>query len=77
MKHDIRLRAKSGVQLVLHQGAKPRSAAELKVRVADSAGLLEWKGPDRAVIVVRDVAHFESIRAPLEGIIARWAAVLP
>jgi hypothetical protein len=71
------LRAKDGVQLVLHRGAKPRSATALKARVADTAGLLDWKGPDRAVLVVRDGAHLKSIRAPLKGIIARWAGALP
>lgn len=70
------LRATSGVQLVLHMGARPKSSVDLRRRIADDAGLLEWKGPDRALVTVRDAAHLKGIRAALARVISQWAAQL-
>jgi hypothetical protein len=70
------LRAKSGVQLVLHMDAKPRSRGDLRRRITDDTGLLEWKGPDRALVTIRDAAHLKAVRSTLATVIAQWAAQL-
>jgi hypothetical protein len=46
------LRARDGVQLVLHRGARPRPAPE-RLPIPDAAGLLSWRANDRAVAVFR------------------------
>lgn len=68
------LRGKVGVQLVLHLGAKPKTAQDMRRIVADDRGLLEWKGPDRAIVTVRDAAHLATIRTDLTRLITSWAA---
>ena len=64
------LRSKSGVQLVLHLGAKSRADATVRSAVSDPDGLLEWKSPDRATVTLRD-AEDAIARAPALGAIVR------
>ena len=66
------LRAKPGVQLVLHLGAKPRRDVDMREAIEADASLLEWKGPDRALVTVRDAAHLATLRAPLTRILRTW-----
>ena len=66
------LRAKAGVQLVLHFGAAPRRNSAARARIADPAGLLEWKAPDRAVITVRDAEDVAARRAALLAVLRQW-----
>jgi hypothetical protein len=66
------LRGTSGVQLVLHLGAKPRPDAGMPRAIDDAAGLLQWKGPDRATIVFTDVAHVERVRDGFTAILRQW-----
>ncbi len=67
------LRARPGVQLVLHLGAKPRRDADMREAIGTDAPLLEWKGPDRALVTVRDATHLASIRVPLARVLRTWA----
>lgn len=69
----LQLRAKRGVQLVLHLGAKPRTDVDMRTLVADDAGLLEWKSADRAIVTLRDIAHFGENRASLQRIVSVWS----
>lgn len=66
----IHLRAKEGVQLILHLGAKKRENA--KVLVDDPAGLLKWLDPARATIVFRDAADLASRGAAFAAIVRQW-----
>ena len=37
------------------------------------AGLLDWKGPDRAVVSILDVAKLEQIGPALGRVVEAWA----
>jgi hypothetical protein len=70
------LRSKAGVQIVLHLGAKPRHGARVRDAVADPAGLLDWRGPDRATVTFRDLAELEGKRAAFAAVVREWVAHL-
>lgn len=72
----LNLRAKRGIQLVLHLGAKPRTDLDMRTIVADEAGLLEWKGPDRAVVAVPSAAYLQANDELLQRIVAVWAGAI-
>lgn len=61
------LRAKDGVQLILHRGARTRDDAP--PAIADPEGLLQWLGPDRATIRFRDLAEIEARRDAVSTVI--------
>ena len=66
------LRAKDGIALVLHLGAKVRDIAS--VSVADPHELLNWLAKDRAMISFCDRKDVE-VRAPaLQAILRQWIA---
>jgi hypothetical protein len=66
------LRAKGGVGLVLHLGAKVRDLAPGAVRIDDPLQLLQWLATDRAMIVFNDVLPLAKHRAALAAIIRQW-----
>lgn len=68
------LRAKSGVQVVLHLGAKPRPDSGLQTAIADPAGLLQWRGSDRATVSFGDLADVEAKAAAFAEVIRQWVA---
>lgn len=70
------LRAKQGVQVILHLGAKKRDAAAPAVAVADPESLLEWLGADRASVKLRDLADVEARGPTLAALVRRWIAHL-
>ena len=61
------------VQLVLHRGVFKTAAPDAPL-VPDPAGLLQWRGNDRAVASFPDAAALETVRAPLRSLIAAWLA---
>ena len=67
----FQLRAKDGVQLILHLGAKKRPELE-GLAIADPASLLEWLGPDRASVKFRDLKHVEQTRPAFVELIRQW-----
>lgn len=66
------LRAKKGVQVVLHLGAKPRPDADARKHVADPAGLLEWRGADRATVTFAGLADVETKRDSFAKVLQQW-----
>lgn len=70
------LRAKVGVQLVLHLGAKPRPDSPLRTALADPANLLTWKGPDRAVVTVASELAVQTQAAALQALVRQWITFL-
>lgn len=69
----LNLRAKQGVQLVLHLGAKPRTDVDMRTVISNEAGLLDWKSADRAIVILRDVAHLDANRETLGRIVSVWS----
>jgi uncharacterized protein YdhG (YjbR/CyaY superfamily) len=65
----INVRGK-GLMLVLHTGAKKKAGAG--PQVTDPAGLLQWRGKDRALVELADAADFKAKRAAVKKILAQW-----
>jgi hypothetical protein len=75
----VNLRCRGGeerVWLILHTGAKTKAGAKGTSIVDDPAGLLEWLGPDRAMIKFTDLADVRAKRKALEGIVRQWVKLL-
>lgn len=68
------LRAKDGVQVILHFGAKVKDKSGARAAIADSDGLLEWLGPDRASVRFRDAAAVAAQGEAFAGVIRQWIA---
>lgn len=66
------LRARDGVQVVLHLGAKPRPDAKVRATIVDDAALLQWRGSDRATVTFRDLRDVESKQNAFAGLIRQW-----
>jgi hypothetical protein len=66
------LRARDGVQLILHLGAKRRDVAD--VAIADPQSLLRWLAADRASVTFRDLADIEAKRSAFADVIRQWIA---
>jgi len=66
------LRAKDGVQVILHQGAKKRNGPALRGKIADPDALLEWLGGDRALAKFRSPEDIEAKRSAFTKIIRQW-----
>lgn len=62
------LRAKAGVQVILHLGAKARGGPD----IAFEDPLLTWLGKDRATVTFRDMGDIEAGKDALAGLIRRW-----
>ncbi|MCU0633770.1 MAG: DUF1801 domain-containing protein [Gemmatimonadaceae bacterium] len=70
------LRHHPGVQVVLHLGAKPRPDARARERVADPAGLLVWRGADRATVAFADLADVAVKREAFLAVLRQWIALV-
>lgn len=70
------LRAKDGVQIILHLGAKVRETASTGVVIADPSALLEWLAADRATVKFRDVADIAARGEAFTAVLRQWIALL-
>lgn len=70
------LRAKDGVQIIMHLGAKVRETASTGVAIADPSALLEWLAPDRATVKFRDVADIAARSEAFAAVLRQWIALL-
>ncbi len=66
------LRAKAGVQIILHLGAKKRSVGAPELAIADPKSLLEWLATDRASVKFRDLEDIERKRSAFVKVIQQW-----
>jgi hypothetical protein len=66
------LRAKDGVQVILHLGAKVRENPTSAVAIADPESLLEWIAKDRASAKFRDLKDIDARRSSFAHIIRQW-----
>ncbi|HET7233800.1 MAG TPA: DUF1801 domain-containing protein [Longimicrobium sp.] len=66
------LRAKDGVQVILHTGAKKRDDLAAGMAVADPDGLLQWLSADRATVKFRDLDDVKAKRAAFAAVIREW-----
>jgi hypothetical protein len=68
----VNIRAKTGVQLVLHHGAKIRANSELSRTVDDPSHLLTWLAKDRTLITFTSADDFKNRQAAFKKIIKQW-----
>jgi hypothetical protein len=68
----FQLRAKDGVQLILHLGAKPRDTSTTGIAIADPESLLEWLAKDRASAKFHDLNDIDARRSAFANIIRQW-----
>lgn len=66
------LRAKVGVGLILHLGAKVRELPEGAVAINDRGKLLKWLGKDRAMVEFASADELEEKRAALVAVLRQW-----
>jgi hypothetical protein len=68
----FQLRAKDGVQVILHLGAKTRETAVTGIELADPDSLLEWLAKDRASVKFRDAKDIDAKRTAFAKVIREW-----
>lgn len=66
------LRAKEGVQLILHLGAKVRDNTTAGIAIEDPQSLLTWLAKDRASIVFHDLAAIRTQQTAFQTLIRAW-----
>lgn len=73
----FQLRAKQGVMLVMHFGAKKRTTLPARSDIADPTGLLTWLADDRAVIGFANRSDVEAKRDAFVALVQQWIAAIP
>lgn len=68
----VNLRAKDGVQVILHFGAKKRDDLTARAAIADPELLLEWLASDRALVKFRDLKELDAKRSAFTNVIRQW-----
>jgi len=68
------LRAGTGIELILHFGAKAKDLGD--VAIADPDGLLTWLARDRAMLRLADAAALDRHQAAISVILRQWVAAL-
>ena len=66
------LRAKSGISVILHLGAKVRQLPPGGVAIDDPAKLLKWLGKDRAMVEFDDAQEFNNSKAAFQAVLRQW-----
>ena len=73
----FQLRAKKGVMLILHFGAKKRTDLPSRDSIANVAGLATWVADDRAVVHFEDLVAVEAKADAFVALIRAWIAAQP
>ncbi|MEK8035091.1 DUF1801 domain-containing protein [Ideonella sp. DXS29W] len=66
------LRAKSGLSVVLHLGAKVRQLPAGGVTIEDPAKLLKWLSKDRAMVEFATAEEFNNSKAAFRAVLRQW-----
>ena len=66
------LRAKEGVQVILHFGAKKRDQSISAVEIDDPESFLEWLSDDRASVKFRDLKEIQARGSAFAKVIRQW-----
>ncbi len=65
------LRSKTGILVVLHHGAKAARVVKAFV-IDDPAGLLAWRGKDRAIVTFADADDVAARRVAFVRVLKQW-----
>jgi len=66
------LRARAGIGLILHLGAKVRGLPGGGIKIADPAGLLKWLGKDRAMVEFATRNELRQKTGALQAVLRQW-----
>jgi hypothetical protein len=66
------LRAKAGVGVILHFGAKVRKTAAGPKSIADPESLLTWLAKDRAMVDFADKKDFTAKKEAFQAVLRQW-----
>lgn len=66
------LRAKGGVGVILHLGARSRALPAGGIAIGDPERLLSWLAPDRAVVTFRSAEELQAKAIAFQGILREW-----
>lgn len=70
----FQLRAKEGVQIIFHLGAKVTAATAAGFTVADPSTLLTWLANDRASVSFHNLADIQAKRVAFGDLVRAWIA---
>lgn len=70
----FQLRAKDGVQIIFHLGAKVTAATATGFTIADPAALLTWLAKDRASVIFHDLAEIQTKQTAFADLVRAWIA---
>lgn len=68
----FQLRAKTGVQIILHLGTKVRETATTGITIPDPESLLTWLAKDRASVTFQNMDEIHAKRAAFAALIRAW-----
>ena len=68
----MNLRAKQGVVVVLHFGAKVRDVGAGPATIEDPGGLLKWLAKDRATVTFEDASDLRSKKSSFQAVLRQW-----
>lgn len=68
----LNLRAKNGVGVILHFGAKKNDISTTGVSIPDPDSLLEWLAKDRAIVTFRDLNDIAARQSAFTNLIRQW-----
>jgi hypothetical protein len=66
----MRLQPKDRVDLIFHRGAKVKDASDFHFE--DPSKLLEFKAPDRAILVIKNFEDLRAKKKQLGELVMRW-----
>ena len=66
------LRARDGVHVIMHFGAKKRAAFAPRAAIDDPECILEWLAEDRAVAKFRDMADIQAKQSAYAALVRQW-----
>ena len=69
----INIRAKTGVQVILHHGAKIRDDSTLSQTLDNPSHLLTWLAKDRATVAFANAEDFKIRQTAFKKVIKQWA----
>jgi uncharacterized protein YdhG (YjbR/CyaY superfamily) len=73
----VNVHGKNRLRLILHTGAKVKTATKDGFAIPDPKGLLQWLAPDRAMVAFGRADDFDSKAKALKAVLKAWVKAMP
>lgn len=73
----VHLRAKRGVQIIMHLGARPVATSEAGIDIDDPHGMLTWLAKDRASVTFLSMTDIDERAHVFTTVIRSWIRHVP